>query len=394
MTSDRKYKIWYVTAHKIPTTWAHGVQIMKMCEAFASAGFDITLFAQSSKEIVQDPFLFYDITHPFPMVYIGAPASKKERWNTLRLHWFLNFLLFGLRLKNMLRKRKDRPDFLYAREYLLLPFLLALRIPIFFEAHSPPGKIGGFFLRRSMRAIAGIGALTKRVRDDLTRYGVPKEKIILLPDGFSPDDFSSIQKSQRELRDELQLPQDKKIILYVGQLFSWKGVFTLIEASQFLGEKIPFEIVIVGGYEPHCSRLRDFARQKNVHHVTVVPQQEHARAIAFMKAADILALPNSAKHPHSAFYSSPMKLFEYMASGKPIVASDVPSSREILDETDTVFFMPDDPQLLASAIVSLITDSARADAISRNGLEKVKEYAWNKRAEKAARFLGIGANRI
>lgn len=387
MTSDRKYKIWYVTAHKIPTLWAHGVQIMKMCEAFASAGLDITLFAQSPKEIMRDPFLFFGITNRFSIEQIGAPAALTERWNALRLHWFLNFLLFGFRLKKTLVKRKDRPDFLYVREYALLPFLFGLHVPVFFEAHSPPGKIGRFFLRRSMRAIVGVGALTEYVRRDLAQYGVSEEKIILLPDGFSPNDFLAIQKSQSELRDELQLPHDKKIILYVGQLFPWKGVFALIEASRFLGEKIPFEMVIVGGYEPYCSQLRDFARKKNLNHITVIPQQEHRQAIAFMKTADVLVLPSSAKHPHSALYSSPMKLFEYMASGRPIVASDVPSSREILDESDAIFFRPDDPQSLASAITSLFADSGGADVISKNAMQKVKEYTWEKRAEKVLAYL-------
>jgi glycosyltransferase involved in cell wall biosynthesis len=107
----------------------------------------------------------------------------------------------------------------------------------------------------------------------------------------------------------------------------------------------------------------------------------------FQKSADILVIPNSGKEDISRLYTSPMKLFEYMASGVPVVASDLPSIREILSENNSVLFIPDDANSLADAIKKILGNPALADKISKQALSDVQKYTWNNRAKEIISFI-------
>lgn len=86
-------------------------------------------------------------------------------------------------------------------------------------------------------------------------------------------------------------------------------------------------------------------------------------------------------------YTSPLKLFEYMASGKPIIASDLPSSREVLTENMAHFFRPDDPESLTNTINEVITNISEADKRARQAFVEVAQYSWASRAQKIVEFI-------
>ncbi len=123
----------------------------------------------------------------------------------------------------------------------------------------------------------------------------------------------------------------------------------------------------------------------NQGHIRIVGHRPHAEVPLWQRAADILVLPNTAKEAISRFYTSPMKLFEYMASGTPIVASDLPSVTEILTSERGVLVEPDNPKALASAIGRALADEQAAARAGR-AQAWVAEHTWAKRA---ARILGL-----
>ena len=107
----------------------------------------------------------------------------------------------------------------------------------------------------------------------------------------------------------------------------------------------------------------------------------------FLKTADVLVLPNSAKEAISALYTSPLKLFEYMASRKPIVASNLPSIREVLNEKNSILVRPDDAWALVGGIKKALEDIVLSGRISQAAFENAREYTWEKRAAKIIRFI-------
>lgn len=379
--------IWYVTSLKIPTIWAHGVQMMKMCEAFAGAGAGVRLFAQRSSVLPEDPFLFYAVAHHFDITYVDRAQSVFEKIPTPYILWFMNIIGFGRAFMGSAKAEQALPDIVYCREYLLLFFLKKFGKPIFFEAHTPPGFFARQILKKVLPLIAGIGVTTSYVKEELVRIGVPAQKIMVVPDGFSEDDFSAPKKLKDDLRRELGIALDKKIIMYVGHLFLWKGVYTLAESTRFIGNKIPYEIVCIGGHEPDREAFLRFINANELKHIRVIPRQEYRRIISFLAAADIFVLPNSAREPISRLYTSPIKLFEYMASARPIVASDLPSIRQILNEKTAVMVQPDDPKDLGRGIRVLLKHPSQGAALAQAALIQSKEYTWAKRAQNIIEYL-------
>ena len=106
----------------------------------------------------------------------------------------------------------------------------------------------------------------------------------------------------------------------------------------------------------------------------------------YLAASDVLVLPNSEKGLSE--FTSPLKLFEYMAAKRPIVASDLPSLREILSESNAVMVRPDDPAALAEGIQKVLEDEELAKKLAGNAYIDVQQYSWDKRAMRILEFVG------
>jgi glycosyltransferase involved in cell wall biosynthesis len=122
--------------------------------------------------------------------------------------------------------------------------------------------------------------------------------------------------------------------------------------------------------------------------VVMLGQKDYATELPrYLKAADVAVLPNTAREEISRICTSPLKLFAYMASGAPLVASDVPALREVISERSAVFVAPDDPAALAGGIRALAEDPARAAALAAVAKEDARQYTWEKRAERILSFI-------
>lgn len=102
----------------------------------------------------------------------------------------------------------------------------------------------------------------------------------------------------------------------------------------------------------------------------------------YLRAADLLVIPNSAKDADSARFTSPMKLYEYMASGTPILASNVPSLREALTEETALFVTPDDAAALARGVSESLAHPDEALSRARKAQEAARSHTWQERARR------------
>jgi glycosyltransferase involved in cell wall biosynthesis len=176
---------------------------------------------------------------------------------------------------------------------------------------------------------------------------------------------------------------DHRVIVgYAGHLYPWKGVDILLEALA----RIPaIRAAIVGGHdkEPDLARLQTQAERLGLtDRVTFTGLVAPGHVAGHLQKADILALPNppSAISSHS---TSPLKLFEYMAAGKAIVASDLPAIREVLhDGVNALLVRAGDAQALAAGIQRLADDGALRARLGRAARRDVAEYSWDRRAER------------
>ena len=220
-------------------------------------------------------------------------------------------------------------------------------------------------------------------------YAIDPKKMIVAPNAFDPNLFLHL-RSKKEEREQLGLSFDKPIALYSGHLYDWKGVDTFIAAAEFLPE---VDFIVVGGTQ---KEVDDFTKKhKPCHNVVFLGQKPFLQIPHYLAAADVLVLPNSLRssNPRLVVYSkcdtSPIKMFEYMASGRPIVASDLPSIREILSEQTAVFFEHDNEKMLAEKIQMVLNDEALAHMIGESAQKEVQQFTWKKRAQKILNFIKI-----
>ncbi len=366
-------KIKYITNVRIPTTRAHGYAIMKMCEEFGKAGVETKLYIpkRGNTQNKKDPFDYYKIERTFELNRVSSFDLLGTTPKFGKFFYWLDTLSFLIAAK--LKVKLDKGDVLYTRDYMTILFFSSHKINVL-ELHDISSS--NFLFKSVLKKVKVFFVLNNNLKADLVSLGVAKEKIFISPSGVDLKDFN-IALSKQDLRNKLDLPQDKKIVLYTGQFYEWKGVGTLAEAAKIMPDTT---FVFVGGAEPELS---SFIRKcKNVTNIIVKSFQERSEIAKFLSASDVLVIPNSGNSRISSHYTSPLKLFEYMASKRPIIASDLPSIREVLSEEECVFASPDNPKSFTDAINKILVNPALAEKISLNSYNKVLKYSWHERAHK------------
>jgi glycosyltransferase involved in cell wall biosynthesis len=386
-------KLIYIANARIPTEKAHGFQIMKMCESFALYNANDTNFYANAtnkievelvipkrfNKIQEDPFEYYGVKRSFKIKklpcldlipldkYLGNLGLWIESFTFLISAFF--YLLF------------KKADFFYTRDKEIL-LLTLVKKNFIYEAHGFPQNY--FLYSPFLKRLKRIVVITQKLKELFVKKGVPENKVLVAPDAVDLGEFD-IKENQEDCRKKLNLPLDKKIVLYTGHLYSWKGVDTLAQASQYLPKNI--EIYFVGGTPEDKKK---FATRNSQFEIKVIGQRPHSEIPYWLKAADVLVLPNTAKEDISKYWTSPIKMFEYMASKRPIVASDLPSIREILDENNSILVKPDDPESLAEGIKKMLEDKNLAEKISNQAFQDVQQYTWERRAENILKFISMG----
>jgi glycosyltransferase involved in cell wall biosynthesis len=216
------------------------------------------------------------------------------------------------------------------------------------------------------------------------KYGFPVERMLLQPNAVDVSYFE-ISQSLEDARRQLGLPINKRIALYTGHLFSWKGVYALADAAAYVPDNTA--VYFVGGTVDDRFALQQYVRSRRIPNIEFLPHQEHAKIPVFLRAADVLILPNTAKENASKYETSPVKLFEYLAAHKPIVASDIPSIREIVSEREVFFFEPDNERSLAQTIATALTSTDAVLKKSHAARELAKVHSWEARSANIGNFI-------
>ncbi|MDP2665214.1 MAG: glycosyltransferase family 4 protein, partial [bacterium] len=202
---------------------------------------------------------------------------------------------------------------------------------------------------------------------------------IVEPNGVDFSSFTGIEKS--EARERLGLPSDVPIALYTGRFFEWKGLEILPQAAA----KTPsIRWQIVGGDRSDFIRFANGPLPENC---MFAGSRPHNEMPLWFSAADVLLVLGTARDIQSYRYTSPMKLFEYLASGRTIVASNTPAIREIVSEQEAIFYTPDDPLDLAQAVQSAVRDSGELSVRTEAATRLAAASSWRARAERIMHFI-------
>jgi glycosyltransferase involved in cell wall biosynthesis len=395
---SRLVKILYFADIRFPLERANGIQSMETCHALAGRGHQLYLVVRPDTHAPpRDPFDYYGLAKSARLIVDRVPVSGPH------LVRRVEYLAFALGRAT----GAGRADVVMTRDLAVASLLLRLpaRPPLVYESHGYAPEVAAalpdlvstartpnasklarlarresFVWRRADGYVTitnGLASAHNARFGARPRVAVVPDGVRLVPPGSRPPDTSA-----------------PFTVAYAGHLYAWKGVDVLLEAIA----RIPdVRCVIVGGQEkePDLARLRTLTSRLGIENrVTFTGLLPPSSVPDALGRADVLALPNPAS-AISTYSTSPLKLFEYMAAGKAIVASNLPAIREVLtDERTALLVTPGDPDALAAGIRRLAGDPELRGRLADAALHLVAEYSWERRAERLeALFTEVLASR-
>lgn len=346
-------RLLYATSVTYPSTLANRIQTLAMARAF-------------SERLRMD--FFFGVRKGSAVALPQSTVLGFGNHKSIILAFLYTWVILRKKVTHVFCREERLTFFLH----VFLRVVLRRKIDITFEAHFIPDT-SDFFFDRVVQVSDRVVVLTSLTAQVLHERKI-RTPIVVAPDGVDSALFAHAE-SMTSCRERLHIPVDKKVVMYCGHLYAWKGVATLGGASALLDADTL--VYVVGGIAEDVSRFsQEFGQNKNL---VVVGYRPHEEMACWMKAADVLVLPTSGSTSIGRLHTSPLKLFEYMASGVPIVASDVPSTREILSPDLAELVVPDDAPALARSIKTVLKDTEKSIEKARAAQKHAQQYSWDGR---------------
>lgn len=344
------------------------------------------------------PSAFSDLgaTHLLRLPFnAGRHLIRSVVWSYLERTWF-SFRVF-LHIVAV----RPRPDVIYVRDILCamwLELLLPrfLHIAVVFEMHdreatnpsANSGPVARWLARRidavAVRHASGLVSLTEAFVPELHALTdvAGRRPIRVIPDAY--DDHVYLPRDRMAARLALALPPDACVIAYAGLTFAYHGVDLLVDAFALATESLPSALLLlVGGRDGERASVAEQVERRGIaDRVRIVPPRPISEIPAYLAAADILVIPDTVTKASA----SPLKMFEYAAMARPIVATSLPALREILPTDAAHYVTPGDPAAIAAGITWLATHPDEADAMAARARYAVEQYTYRMRAAAIVAF--------
>lgn len=404
-----KYKLIYLLKARLPTEKAHGYQSMKTSEAFLNGGVDLEVWIPrriNSIELQVPVEEYYQLETKIPIkkmfgldfLYLVNKLPQYLRFKQLvHVSALANSLMYyaSVVFKIIISCEKNT---YYTRDPNLVSFISiflpqVVRENVFLELHTLSSTH-----RRKTRQIkilkkcAGVITVTSAMRTRLIEQGMKPSSIIVEPDAVDLK-FFDVPFDKFGARNELNLQQDIKIAAFVGKYHTngeEKGIPEILVAASRLAKSYPdLHFYFIGGPLERVSKYQQIMKQLELsdERVKFIEKQPISEVPLWLKSADILLMP----HPYSefyAFYVSPLKMFEYMSSGRPIVASDLPAITEVLEHNvNALLGKPGDSTDIANNISMLLDDEDLRNMLSSEAKRTVLNYTWSSRVKRLISFI-------
>ncbi|RMD59849.1 glycosyltransferase [Candidatus Parcubacteria bacterium] len=379
----------YIVNARMPTEKAHGYQIAKMCEEFTRAGASVELIVPTrDNPIDQDVFTYYKLDWTFAV-------RKVKSYDFLRwvgVHkaaaFYAQSLAFWLKLW---RLPLEKEIIVYTRNPEIVWLFKRRGFRVAYECHDWFGKkknLALFLLKKCDLIIT----TNPFIREQFLKHNFAPRRILLAPNGVNVDLFGR-QLDKKEAVNRLPLGREQRgrwlnsqVLLYTGSFRTMgedKGIADIFKALKIL-KNPQLLFVAVGGnkediayYQSLLSGIGTSLAQQ----VLLLPRATQQELAIFQQAANILLMPFPDR-VHYRYFMTPLKMFEYLAAGKPIIASDLPSIRAVLNSRNCFFCRPDDPLSLASTIREILSSPQEAQRRARHASQDSRQYSWSARAEK------------
>jgi len=383
-------RLIYLCNNRLPTEKAHGLQIVQMCEAFADAGSTVTLVSSrrintAAMRAVPDLWSHYGVKQNFTfrrLVCLDLIDTLPARIQ--RLTFLLQTLTYLIALLIWLLPR--RADVFYTRDLFIavLVKLIRPRVPLAYEVHQLSHSRLGSRLQCWVMRRAYVIAVTQHLAAKISA-----KRIMVAHDGYRQARFENLP-GKTDARADVGIPADAFVVGYVGQLHTMrmsKGLDTLVDAIAQTPREV--HLLVVGGPAEGVEQVRQqwqaCGLPADLLHTS---GQVRAEAVPrYMAAMDVGAMPLPWTE-HFAYYASAIKLFEYMAAGCVLLASDLPSTAEVVqNEVSALLAPPGDGAAFAASLQRLADDADLCAYLSQQAKEIARQYTWEVRAARIIEWV-------
>jgi glycosyltransferase involved in cell wall biosynthesis len=367
-------KIIYVENVRIPSERAHAYQIVQTCTWFARMGHEVVL-VNPDRAGGKDVFAAYNLLHGiFRHQTLKTTDPLSWEWFRLKkLAYIWQRFSFSRALKSW--AKNQTADVWYTRDPAMVDVLGTENRKFVLELHDRPDSN---FARweRIKSLVKNYVVISEGLKQALQSLGIEPSRIYVAPDGYDPKDFENPGERVFE-RKKLGIPEGAFVAIYTGGFYKWKGIDLTLRAWARTDDDA--HLVLVGGPECDRKRLEGLVEPAVASRIHIFPMMDHAAAIRVLAAADVGLLTSSKEHEIGRVFTSPLKQFEYLAAGLPVLASDVSSSHEILTDEVAAFYEPTEEGFAAALNGIKSNQSWRASA-SAKSRELVAPYTWEARA--------------
>jgi len=376
----------YVQNAEIPGVRAHSIFVVKTCQAANQLGLKTYLICPKKVnpeyQASDDLWSYYQIKqNSFTYIRINnfyfTLAKFLNRLFKSLSHQIISFL-FALFSWFYLYQRKIAIVQTSDPEVILVMRLLSIfyQPKIIYDVHlDPPRWLG----RSILRKVNLIVCNSKYFKNCLLRRGIDKRKVIQLANGYDPNDYPLI-KSKKNLRRRLKLPENRFIIGYVGRLITLdqeKGLDILLTTASRLAKQLSLTVIIIGGPKSMVKKYQRLAKELGLtSKQAIIRDQIKPGLVAdYIQSFDLawLVYPNL---PHYQHKMSPMKVIEYMAAVKPIIASDFPSVKELLNQKSAYLVNPENTDQIIKTIRQIFKNPKLAIQKAQKANQFIKNLSW------------------
>jgi glycosyltransferase involved in cell wall biosynthesis len=369
----------------LPQLGAHLVQIVNCANAAANLGYSAVLVylqdAERSRNPINwlvpfqphppDPDLaqFYNLQNRLQVVALPMPPAKQWKRKWLHPSTLVSKYYFPIHLRSATR-------LVHTRDWNFVKAAVKNGVPAIYERdHYEQKRYEPEIVNHPLFQLTVTVADT--VKQDLINNGMPPEKIIKLHNGFNRLFLQRHPDAAQQWRQQL-LQGRSQLVVYAGALYPFKGVDLLIEVAA----KMPqVQFAIAGGTDSQIATYRQLIQTKQLTNVTILGFLQQNQLASLLQAADALA------HPHlsgeAANFTSPMKLFDYLASGTPIVATEIPPLMEFRNTgAIAAWCVPDNPDEFACSLRQVLSATTKQIDIQQTetaATQFIQQFSWENR---------------
>lgn len=362
------------SAMEAGSLFANAINTVKTAEGFCQLGYHVTIMCwhpntgKISNSTLNE---LYGLKSPIKWIQMAPTILGKK----LNAHWH-----FALQAIYPLLRLK--PDLIYARNYML-PYLTSkIGIPTIAECHAHEGNKDPNFLKfiqgtRSNRFLR-LNTISGILANYYISIGAPEDKLSVVSDAVDLSLFSrplSVPKTP--------YPVDTTNIVYAGHLYDYKGIPTVLKTASQMPHCL---FHFVGGFPEDIQKQKQRAQNLDLKNVVFHGSFPHSKVPNYLWHADILLLPPSLDHL-SARWTSPVKLGEYLAAERPVVASHIPALDHWLTEESCYFFTPDDPHSLQKTIECALSNPIKTQSRIESAKKLALKWSYSNRARNILKGL-------